>query len=156
MAHFELVEKMAPNAVIKVIGVGGGGGNAVAHMVSSSAPAIAFCFIVKALPQGSGVSWVSIVPLACGRVTGSVMRRVLRWLAPVATFVLLVVLWDAATRIFGWDGTSASFGSAPRPSGISTVTMLLPSAVHSNDVTSVARTGVFVSARDFPVAALAM
>ena len=32
MAHFELVEKMAPNAVIKVVGVGGGGGNAVAHM----------------------------------------------------------------------------------------------------------------------------
>src|SRR5512146_1856364 len=32
---FELVEKLAPNAVIKVIGVGGGGGNAVAHMVNS-------------------------------------------------------------------------------------------------------------------------
>lgn len=27
---FELIEKLAPNAVIKVIGVGGGGGNAVA------------------------------------------------------------------------------------------------------------------------------
>ena len=26
---FELIEKLAPNAVIKVIGVGGGGGNAV-------------------------------------------------------------------------------------------------------------------------------
>ena len=36
MAHFELGEKMAPNAVIKVVGVGGGGGNAVAHMVNSS------------------------------------------------------------------------------------------------------------------------
>src|SRR5579883_3030410 len=33
---FELVEKLAPNAVIKVIGVGGGGGNAVSHMVSSN------------------------------------------------------------------------------------------------------------------------
>ncbi len=33
---FELVEKLAPNAVIKVIGVGGGGGNAVSHMVNSS------------------------------------------------------------------------------------------------------------------------
>src|SRR5690606_20338733 len=28
MAHFELMEKMAPNAIIKVVGVGGGGGNA--------------------------------------------------------------------------------------------------------------------------------
>jgi len=35
MATFELVEKTAPNAVIKVVGVGGGGGNAVAHMVNS-------------------------------------------------------------------------------------------------------------------------
>ena len=26
MAHFELIEKVAPNAVIKVVGVGGGGG----------------------------------------------------------------------------------------------------------------------------------
>ena len=42
MAHFELVEKMAPNANIKVIGVGGGGGNAVAHMVSSSVDGVEF------------------------------------------------------------------------------------------------------------------
>ena len=42
MAHFELVERMAPNAVIKVIGVGGGGGNAVAHMVSSSVEGVEF------------------------------------------------------------------------------------------------------------------
>ncbi|GHC09407.1 cell division protein FtsZ [Thermomonas carbonis] len=39
---FELVEKMAPNAVIKVIGVGGGGGNAVAHMVNSSVEGVEF------------------------------------------------------------------------------------------------------------------
>jgi len=32
----ELIEKMAPNAVIKVIGVGGGGGNAVSHMVHAN------------------------------------------------------------------------------------------------------------------------
>ncbi|MCA0197924.1 MAG: cell division protein FtsZ [Proteobacteria bacterium] len=42
MAHFELIEKMAPNAVIKVIGVGGGGGNAVAHMVNSSVEGVEF------------------------------------------------------------------------------------------------------------------
>ena len=42
MAHFELVEKMAPNAVIKVIGVGGGGGNAVAHMVSGNVDGVEF------------------------------------------------------------------------------------------------------------------
>ncbi|MFZ7096473.1 cell division protein FtsZ [Luteimonas dalianensis] len=42
MAHFELVEKMAPNANIKVIGVGGGGGNAVAHMVNSAVDGVEF------------------------------------------------------------------------------------------------------------------
>jgi cell division protein FtsZ len=42
MAHFELVEKMAPNAVIKVVGVGGGGGNAVAHMVNGSVDGVEF------------------------------------------------------------------------------------------------------------------
>jgi cell division protein FtsZ len=42
MAHFELLEKMAPNAIIKVIGVGGGGGNAVAHMVNSSVDGVEF------------------------------------------------------------------------------------------------------------------
>jgi NitT/TauT family transport system permease protein len=31
------------------------------------------------------------------------MRRALRWLAPVATFVVLVVLWDLATRVFDWE-----------------------------------------------------
>jgi cell division protein FtsZ len=39
---FELVEKLAPNAVIKVIGVGGGGGNAVGHMVSSNIEGVDF------------------------------------------------------------------------------------------------------------------
>ncbi|MEO8742035.1 MAG: cell division protein FtsZ, partial [Lysobacteraceae bacterium] len=42
MAHFELIEKIAPNAVIKVIGVGGGGGNAVAHMVNSNVDGVEF------------------------------------------------------------------------------------------------------------------
>ncbi len=39
---FELVERAAPNAVIKVVGVGGGGGNAVAHMVNSSLEGVEF------------------------------------------------------------------------------------------------------------------
>ena len=39
---FELIEKMAPNAVIKVIGVGGGGGNAVSHMVHANVEGVDF------------------------------------------------------------------------------------------------------------------
>mgnify|MGYP002713089433 CR=1 FL=1 len=39
---FELVENSAPNAVIKVFGVGGGGGNAVGHMVKSQIDGVEF------------------------------------------------------------------------------------------------------------------
>lgn len=39
---FEMIEKMAPNAVIKVIGVGGGGGNAVSHMVGAQVDGVDF------------------------------------------------------------------------------------------------------------------
>ncbi|MFN3703203.1 cell division protein FtsZ [Thermomonas sp.] len=42
MAHFELINQVAPNAIIKVFGVGGGGGNAVAHMVNSSVEGVEF------------------------------------------------------------------------------------------------------------------
>ena len=39
---FELVDNVPQNAVIKVIGVGGGGGNAVEHMLSSSVEGVEF------------------------------------------------------------------------------------------------------------------
>lgn len=39
---FELVENVAPDAVIKVVGVGGGGGNAVRHMLASQINGVDF------------------------------------------------------------------------------------------------------------------
>ena len=39
---FEMVDRMEPNAVIKVIGVGGGGGNAVSHMVHAQIEGVDF------------------------------------------------------------------------------------------------------------------
>jgi cell division protein FtsZ len=39
---FELVENEAPNAAIKVVGVGGGGGNAIAHMVDADVEGVEF------------------------------------------------------------------------------------------------------------------
>src|SRR5882672_3896648 len=39
---FELMDAYSQNAVIKVIGVGGGGGNAVAHMVASCVEGVEF------------------------------------------------------------------------------------------------------------------
>src|SRR5690606_18834599 len=39
---FELVDTLPQNAVIKVVGVGGGGGNAVKHMISSNIEGVEF------------------------------------------------------------------------------------------------------------------
>ena len=39
---FELVENYTPSAMIKVIGVGGGGGNAVAQMIDASIDGVEF------------------------------------------------------------------------------------------------------------------
>lgn len=42
MAKFEIVDNVTQNAVIKVVGVGGGGGNAVNHMVASHLTGVEF------------------------------------------------------------------------------------------------------------------
>ena len=39
---FELIDNVPQNAVIKVIGVGGGGGNAVKHMIDNSVEGVDF------------------------------------------------------------------------------------------------------------------
>ncbi len=39
---FEMVEKLEPNAMIKVIGIGGGGGNAVGHMLGAEIDGVEF------------------------------------------------------------------------------------------------------------------
>ena len=39
---FELVENVSQNAVIKVVGVGGGGGNAVRHMLAGDVDGVEF------------------------------------------------------------------------------------------------------------------
>ena len=39
---FELVDAVPQNAVIKVIGVGGGGGNAVRHMIGNQVEGVEF------------------------------------------------------------------------------------------------------------------
>ena len=39
---FEIVENISQNAVIKVVGVGGGGGNAVRHMLTGSVEGVEF------------------------------------------------------------------------------------------------------------------
>ncbi len=56
----------------------------------------------------------------------------------------------------GPSGAVGAGGIGPRPSGTTTAAICLPSAVNSNEVTSVASSGVFVSWRDLPVATSAI
>jgi len=79
---FELMDAHSSNAVIKVIGVGGGGGNAVAHMVDTGIEGVDFicantdsqalkgshvrtslqigCNITKGLGAGADPDWVAV------------------------------------------------------------------------------------------------
>src|SRR3546814_10547102 len=71
MAHFELVEKMAPNANIKVIGVGGGGGNAVAHMVNIEK--IGGTIELSSV-EGRGTKFVIKIPLTLAIVSALIVE----------------------------------------------------------------------------------
>ena len=52
MMNFEVVETKQENAKIKVVGVGGGGGNAILHMINHD---ITVSYTHLTLPTNSGV-----------------------------------------------------------------------------------------------------
>jgi cell division protein FtsZ len=60
---FELVDSIAQNAVIKVIGVGGGGGNAVQHMVSTDVEGVDFICANTDAQALSGLAARSVIQL---------------------------------------------------------------------------------------------
>jgi cell division protein FtsZ len=67
---FEFVEKIAPNAVIKVVGVGGGGGNAVAHMVNSNLEGVEFICANTDAQAIKGVGAKSVLQLGANVTKG--------------------------------------------------------------------------------------
>ena len=67
---FEFVEKVAPNAVIKVVGIGGGGGNAVAHMVNSGIEGVEFVCANTDAQAIKGVGAKSILQLGVNVTKG--------------------------------------------------------------------------------------
>src|SRR5882762_4661698 len=58
---FELMDAYSQSAVIKVIGVGGGGGNAVAHMVTSGIDGVEFMCITAGMGGGTGTGAAPVV-----------------------------------------------------------------------------------------------
>lgn len=65
---FELVDSMPQSAVIKVVGVGGGGGNAVQHMVNGSLEGVEFICANTDAQALSGMSGHSVLQIG-GEIT---------------------------------------------------------------------------------------
>ena len=67
---FELMDSHGEEAVIKVIGVGGGGGNAVEHMVSQSIEGVEFIAVnTDAQVLRSSSADVTLFEHACNQVS---------------------------------------------------------------------------------------
>ncbi|MGE4073141.1 MAG: cell division protein FtsZ [Lysobacterales bacterium] len=63
MMNFELMESATPNAVIKVIGVGGGGGNAIGHMIGGNIEGVEFVVAntdAQALRRTDGITLLQL------------------------------------------------------------------------------------------------
>ena len=88
---FELMDAYSQNAVIKVLGVGGGGGNAVKHMVTTGIEGVDFICAntdaqalkssnVRTALQRAAPAQRGHVLTVSGDADGSVLRRLLRQL----------------------------------------------------------------------------
>jgi len=67
---FELVDNVPQTAVIKVIGVGGGGGNAVKHMIGGSVEGVEFICANTDAQALSDISSRTVLQLGCGITKG--------------------------------------------------------------------------------------
>ena len=67
---FELVDAVPQNAVIKVVGVGGGGGNAVAHMISQNVEGVEFICANTDAQVLKNVEGATILQLGSGVTKG--------------------------------------------------------------------------------------
>jgi cell division protein FtsZ len=67
---FELVDNIPQNAVIKVVGVGGGGGNAVKHMIASSVEGVDFICANTDAQALTDIVSKTVLQLGCGVTKG--------------------------------------------------------------------------------------
>ncbi|MCK4950931.1 MAG: cell division protein FtsZ, partial [Gammaproteobacteria bacterium] len=67
---FELMDSYSENAVIKVIGIGGGGGNAVQHMVKSGVDGVDFICINTDAQALKGTSAKTSLQIGCNITKG--------------------------------------------------------------------------------------
>src|SRR3569832_545522 len=114
---FELMDTCQQNAVIKVIGVGGGGGNAVEHMVKSSIEGVEFvcantdaqalrnCSTRTVLQLGASIS------LGLGAGANPVVGRQ----AALVVRVRILVVIEGADMLFITAGMGGGTGTGGAP-----------------------------------------
>jgi len=67
---FELVDNVPQNAVIKVVGVGGGGGNAVSHMLNNNVDGVEFICANTDAQALKDINAKAVLQLGCGVTKG--------------------------------------------------------------------------------------
>ena len=72
---FELVDNVPKSAVIKVIGVGGGGGNAVKHMIGGNVDGVDFICANTDAQALSDIATRTVLQLGSGDNQGAWGRR---------------------------------------------------------------------------------
>jgi hypothetical protein len=78
---FELVDSAPQSAVIKVIGVGGGGGNAVRHMIDHQVDGVDFICANTDAQALSDISSKTVLQLGSGITKGWVQAPTQMWVA---------------------------------------------------------------------------
>ncbi|MFL0810592.1 MAG: cell division protein FtsZ [Agarilytica sp.] len=67
---FELIDNIPQNAVIKVVGIGGGGGNAVKHMISNQVEGVDFICANTDAQALKDIDAQAVIQLGCGITKG--------------------------------------------------------------------------------------
>ena len=106
---FELIDSVPSNAVIKVIGVGGGGGNAVKHMIENEVEGVDFiCANTDAQALSDVVSktilqLVAISPKVLGQALTRKLGALPQWrIAIVSRMRCAVPIWCLSLPV--WVG----------------------------------------------------
>lgn len=110
---FELVDNIAQTAVIKVIGVGGGGGNAVNHMAKNNVEGVEFICAntdAQALKNIAARTVLQLGPgVTKGWVPAPIRKSVVRRLWKIAS--AFPKCWKAPT----WSSSPPAWVAAPVP-----------------------------------------
>ena len=104
---FELMDSFSQTAVIKVIGVGGGGGNAVSHMAKSGIEGVEIICVSAKLPVPPQVTQNGDAP-NCSATIGNGTIVMPKPIMPMNTMIQSVTTPAASREACGDEGVAGS------------------------------------------------